>query len=174
MPSPTDLAMTRTNAPASAAATAPQQGELLLIVGIGARRFALPVAAIARVLPMAAPIPLPDAPPGVVGALPFRGALLPVVDPRPRLGQPAVAPQPDQHLVAVAGDLRYLLWVDRAETVVAAPPLAVADLPGEGAEPVAPRLVLLGDGYLPVLSVAALAPAPLHSLLGAALDTRAR
>jgi chemotaxis signal transduction protein len=132
--------------------------ELLLVVTIGARRFALPAAAIVRVLPMAAPIPLPDAPPGVVGALPFRGALLPVVDPRPRLGQSSVAVRPEQHLVAIVAEAHYLLWVDRAETVVAAPLPERTELPGGGADPLAPQLVRLGDDFLPLLSAAALAP----------------
>jgi chemotaxis signal transduction protein len=174
MPSPADLATTQATVLATTPAMTTRQGELLLIVGIGAQRYALPVAAVARVLPMAAPTPLPAAPPGVVGVIPFRGALLPVVDPRPRLGQPTVAQQPDQHLVAVAAEPRYLLWVDRAETVVAAPPLALAELPGDGSDPLAPQLVLLGDDYLPVLSVAALAPAPLHFTIDAATGTRLR
>jgi chemotaxis signal transduction protein len=152
MPSPTDLATTRPTTPATIPAPSDQDDTLLLVVTIGARRFALPAAAIVRVLPMAAPIPLPDAPPGVVGALPFRGAILPVVDPRPRLGQPGVAPRPEQHLIAVAAEARYLLWVDRAETVVAAP------APGRD-DPAAPQLIRLGDDFLTFLPAAALAPA---------------
>jgi chemotaxis signal transduction protein len=97
--------------------------------------------------------------PGVVGVLPFRGALLPVVDPRPRLGQLSVAVRPEQHLVAIVAEARYLLWVDRAETIVAASAVARADLSGDAAAPLAPQLVQLGDDFLPLLSVAALAPA---------------
>jgi chemotaxis signal transduction protein len=163
MPSPTDLATTQATQPASDPTTIDQRSELLLIVGIGARRFALPVAAIVRVLPMAAPTPLPDAPPGIAGALPFRGALLPVVDPRPRLGQPVVAPQPDQYLVAVAAEPRYLLWVDRAETVVDAEPLPLGNFEGEGGEPQATQFVVLDGAYLPLLPAGLFAPAQVNS-----------
>lgn len=173
MPSSTDLTTTHPTRPATTEQPTARGDDLLLVVSIGARRFALPAAAVVRVLPMAAPIPLPDAPPGVVGVLPFRGALLPVVDPRPRLGQPGVAARPDQHLIAMAGWSRYLLWVDRAETVVAAPAAGRADLAGTLSDPLAPQLVRLGDDFLPLLAADALAPAA-DSTVATVADARPR
>ena len=129
----------------------------MLIIQLGGRRFAILTAAIVRVLPMAAPTPLPDSAPGIVGVLAFQGATLAVVDPRPRLGVATVAPHPEQHLVAIAAKTRYLLWIDRAETIVATHPQPRADAQGF-APMVAPHLVRVEDEHIPVLSALAFDP----------------
>lgn len=131
-------------------------GDLLLLIAIGGRRFALPVGPIVRLLPMAAPTPLPDAPADILGALHFAGALWPIVDPRARLGLPPVAPHPSQQLVALDAARRYLLWIDRAEAIVR-PDGAPVAAPGGGTT--APRLARIGADYLPLLAPAAFAPA---------------
>jgi hypothetical protein len=106
---------------------------------------------------MAAPTPLPDSAADIVGVLTFQGATLPVVDPRPRLGLPVVPLHPDQHLVAITAGTSYLLWIDRAETIVPARPQSRADSRG-GAPMVAPQLVLVDDEHIPLLSPGALDP----------------
>jgi purine-binding chemotaxis protein CheW len=67
---------------------------------------------------MAAPSPLPDAPPGVRGLLDVRGEVMPVVDARAALGGVPGPPRPDQHLVVLeAGGRRVALAVDRVTEV---------------------------------------------------------
>src|SRR5262245_5917412 len=58
----------------------------LVVVRLGDRLFALPTVTVERILRMAALVALPGASNGVAGALNLHGVLLPVVDPRPRLG----------------------------------------------------------------------------------------
>lgn len=52
-------------------------------------RFALPLAAVEEVHRAVAVVPLPGAPPAVIGAVDVRGQVLPVLDLRRRLGLPA-------------------------------------------------------------------------------------
>lgn len=164
MPLPTGL-VTTPSAPETVVAAGGGQADLLMVVRLGDRRFALPAPAIGRILPMAALIPLPDAPVGIAGVLALQGVVLPVVDPRPRLGVPLVAPRPEQHLVVIAARTRFLLWVDRAEAIVPAPPVA-AGLPGADAASLASQFVRIGDEYLPLLAPAALDPGPVLQTSG--------
>ena len=139
--------------------------QLLLIVRVGSQRYALPAAAVERILPMAALTPLPGTPRDVAGLLNLHGDVLPVVDPRPHLagiaagnaarGAPA-APDPSQHLVVVVAQTRYLLWVDEAEQVFV--PVASSMI----------GVVRLGGAVVPVLSPESLDPGPLLALAGAA------
>jgi chemotaxis signal transduction protein len=146
--------------PAVAEQASADLAELLLVVRIGERRFAIPAAGIVRILPMAALIPLPDAPPGIAGVLAFQGAVLLAVDPRPRLGLPRGVPRPDQHLVVIKARTCYLLWVDRAEAIVPAPVAARASVLDGAAGLLAPQLARVADEHLPVLSLTALDPGP--------------
>jgi chemotaxis signal transduction protein len=127
---------------------------------IGGRRFALAMAAIERILRMAALTPLPAAPAHVAGLLNLQGAALPVVDPRPLLGLPRSRPRPDQQLVVLSGAPRHALWVDRVEQIVSAVPSTVDDATADAPLAVAPAAILVGAELIPVLSVAALAPVP--------------
>src|SRR3954454_12028227 len=127
-------------------------GDLLLVARIGDRRYAIPAATIVRILAMAALLPVPDAPPGVAGALAFQGAVLLAVDPRARLGLLETAPRPDQHLVVIEARTRYLLWVDRAEAIVSAPPPSRARLVNDAGDALAPQLARVAEEHLPVLS----------------------
>lgn len=142
--------------------------QLLLIVRVGSQRFALPAAAVERILPMAALTPLPGAPRNVAGLLNLHGGVVPVVDPRPHLagvaltnsagssGSAPAEPDASQHLVVMVAQTRYLLWVDAAEQVFASP-----------ARPTA-SVVRLGDAVVPVLSPESLDPGPLLATAGAA------
>ena len=124
---------------------------LLLIVRLGVQRFALPAAPIARILPMAAPMPLVAAAPGVIGGLVIAGALLPIVDPRPALGIPSGVPGAAQHLLLLDAARPFLLWIERAETIERVR-VQADDTTGQ------PALVRLGAAYLPVLDPLAFAP----------------
>jgi purine-binding chemotaxis protein CheW len=84
---------------------------------LGSSRYALDAARVERALRMVALVPVPDAAHGVAGLVDVHGELLPVVDPRPRLGLPAATPHPDQHLLIVRAATRFALWVDAVERV---------------------------------------------------------
>ena len=125
-----------------------------MVVLVGGRRHALPLERVERVERMASLTPLPGAPPGVVGALNVRGRVLPVVDPRPRLGLPTPPVEPGQALLVLSARTRYMLWVDavdRVQTVAETLPT------GAGAASV---VVRLDDEAVPLLAPEAFDPGP--------------
>jgi chemotaxis signal transduction protein len=140
---------------------APGDASQLLLVRIGGSTYAVPTAAVERILRMAALTPLPGAPHGIVGVLNLQGAVLPAVDPRPRLDVPTPAPDAEQHLVVMCAVTRYLLWVDRAERIVSASPRQVRAVEGGAERAVAPSLVSVEGEVFPILSPQALDPGPL-------------
>jgi purine-binding chemotaxis protein CheW len=96
-----------------------------------------------EVLPMLPIRQLPGAPFSVLGVCAVRGELLPVLDPRPRLGLPPWRPTADAHLLKVhAAGKRAVIVVDQAEDVV---PAQAAEICRPGV--VAPR-VPYGMGVL--------------------------
>lgn len=135
--------------------------EQLLIGRIGEQRYALPLRAVERILPMAALTPTPGAPPQIVGVLQVHSAILPVVDLHFCLGLPRPAFQPGQHLVVIAVGSRFLLWMDQVERIASVEQrdIDLIDL-GGGAGPVA-HMARLNGAIIPVLSVAALDPGPI-------------
>jgi chemotaxis signal transduction protein len=137
----------------------PRRGEHLLLRGrIGGRAYALPVSRVGRILSMAAPTPLPDAPIGVVGIVNVHGVALPVVDPRPRLGLETPVFHPDRWPVVVASDPAYLLWVDQVDEIALADEGAFDALEAGLGGALASHVVRLGDELIPVLALEPLAP----------------
>jgi purine-binding chemotaxis protein CheW len=134
---------------------------LLLIVRIGSQLFALPARAVERILPMAAPIPLPEAPNGVVGLLNIQGTVVPVLDPRPALGQITPPIHPAQHLVLVSCQNRYLLWVDRVEQILEADARHDDPAPVGGNRRLVALIAQIAGETIPVLSPEALDPGAL-------------
>jgi chemotaxis signal transduction protein len=147
--------------PLASPARSARAAQLLLVVCLAERTLALPAGAVERILRMAALTPLPDARPGIVGVLNVRGAILPAVDLRPRLGLPTPAFHPDQHLIVVAARTRYLLWIDRAERIEYAPAEAFDVVEAGAEQAIAPLVVRLAGAVLPVLSPEALDPGPI-------------
>ena len=135
-------------------ALSPSSRHAVLLVQLGGRRYGLRLADIERVLPMAAVVPLPDASQSLWGVLNVHGDVLPVVDPRPRLGLTTPTPHPDHRLVLLAGERRCLLWVDAVEEVATVDPEAISAVGDFGCA--APALVTdvvrLPDGLVPVLA----------------------
>jgi chemotaxis signal transduction protein len=127
--------------------------DAVLLVCLADRRFGLPLAAVERVMPMAQVLPLPQSHQDLIGVLNLHGEILPVIDPRPRLGLPTPAMHADQRLVLVSGAERFLLWVDAIEEV-----LPAADAQATVASPLMPRVMRLGDEMVPILSLTALEP----------------
>ncbi|HEX5819770.1 MAG TPA: chemotaxis protein CheW [Gemmatimonadales bacterium] len=94
--------------------------ELLQFVSfrLGGQEFAVDILQLRRVLPYEAPTPIDGAPPFVAGALPFEGAMLPVLDVRARLGLPSTVTADSRLLVLEHGDRPVMLVVDAAREVV--------------------------------------------------------
>jgi purine-binding chemotaxis protein CheW len=100
--------------------------EDLLVVVVAEQQYALRVRRVREVVPRATLTALPGAPAGVLGILSLRGALLPILDLRHRLGLPAVAPRISQCIVVTQAERFTVgLLVD-----------AVGDIVSEGAAPV--------------------------------------
>jgi len=104
----------------------------VLVFHIGPERYALPLAAVLRVLPAARLAPLPGAPAYVAGLLDLHGAPLPVIDLSRLAGCPAHAVRYDTRILLVdvpaAGGLHRLgLLAERVtgiETLADAPAAA--------------------------------------------------
>jgi chemotaxis signal transduction protein len=128
--------------------------QALLVVHLGDQRYGLPLDAVERVLPMAYVQAIPGQEQGLVGALNLRGDVLPVVDPRPKLGLATPAMQSEQRLVLISAASRFLLWVDLVDDVVIDANASAAPVSGT----IVSRLVRLDEAIVPVLSLAALAP----------------
>jgi chemotaxis signal transduction protein len=130
-------------------------GISLLVAQLGGSRVAVPGSVVERVLPMAELTLLPDPPPGIAGVLCVRGATLPVVDPRPRLGLATPSVRPDQHIVVIGAAARYLLWVDQVEAFV----LAVVEELTTGDDEQRHYVARLPGEAVPLLAVDRLLPA---------------
>jgi purine-binding chemotaxis protein CheW len=142
------------------------EARLLLITRIGDRSFALPARGVERILWMAALTPLPDSPPDVVGVLNLQGAILSVVDPRPRLGLPTPGLHPDQRLVVMSAGARYALWVDEVERIASVRPNDCDAVEGGAERALAPFIVRQDGAAIPVLSPEALDPGAIVRMTG--------
>lgn len=135
---------------------------MLIVIRLGAQRFAISAESVERMLRMAAFTPAPDLPLGVAGVMNLRGRTVPVLDPRPRLGQTPVAPDPAHALLATRGDSPFLVWVDSVEGTLDAAPADFEPIAIDGNRvPLTPALVRRPDGVLPLLSLEALDPGAL-------------
>lgn len=96
-------------------------GGRFLTFALGAHRFGVPLETVAEISPIRELNRMPHMPKGVVGLLDLRGAVLPVVDLRVRIGLPAdqVVPAENILILAIGGE-RVGAMVDRVEAVVTA------------------------------------------------------
>ena len=135
---------------------------MLIVVRIGAQRFAISAESVERMLRMAALTPAPDLPLGVAGVMNLRGRTGLVIGPRPRIGQLPVAPDPAQALLVTRGEAPFLVWVDGVEGTLDAGPSELEPVSIDGNRvPLIPALVRRPDGVLPLLSLEALDPSAL-------------
>ena len=133
-------------------------GLQVVCFAVGPYRCALEILGVREIIEPTPPAPMPNAPPGVEGVIELRGAFLPVVDLRKRLGT-AVGP-PGKYVVAQPGSgERVALVVDAVHDVrrwqddqLAAPP-ALAQ--GSG-PPCVARVVKQGDDVVMLLDLAQL------------------
>jgi purine-binding chemotaxis protein CheW len=117
--------------------------------------FALPAADVVEVLRMAAAAPVPGAPAYLRGVLDLRGALVPVVDVRVRLGARQRPARPEGQLIVVrSGARRVALEVDRVRDLVEVPADACQASAEWGvAAPLAAGALALSDGAVVVHAV---------------------
>jgi purine-binding chemotaxis protein CheW len=132
--------------------------ETVLLIRLGERQYGLPIAAVERVLPMAYVVPLPAANEGFLGMLNLHGQVLPVLDPRPLLGLPNLAPAAEHRLVLLSSTTRFLVWVDNVEEVVDCPSDALNEVPAQQPNPLVRAVFRLGETIVPLLAPAALEP----------------
>jgi purine-binding chemotaxis protein CheW len=133
--------------------------QTLLVARISDRAYGLPLDAVERILPMAWVTSLPERTGSLVGFLNLHGSVLPVVDPRARLGLSAPSLDADQRLVLVSAAQRFLVWVDAIDEIVQVDPEHISSVPGVDHRSLVQRVLRVGDQILPVLSPTALDPA---------------
>jgi purine-binding chemotaxis protein CheW len=142
---------------------ADRHGREVLVVEIGRRHYGLPAADVVELLRAVTCVPLARAPEWIEGVFSLRGTVVPVVDLRPRLGLPARAAEPSDHLIVVrTWDRLVALRVDRALQL--AEPDAVD---GTGVAAVA----RLRDELIPLLDLRDLVSPTVPTALGAALPS---
>jgi purine-binding chemotaxis protein CheW len=138
----------------------------VLVVEIGQRHFGLPVAEVVELLRVVSCVPLARAPEWVEGVFSLRGTVVPVLDLRGRLGLPARAAVPSDHLVVVRTWGRPVaLRVDHA-LELAEPDAADAD--AEAGTDLAPVL-RLRDELIPLIDLRDVIAPTEPAALGAAL-----
>lgn len=149
-----------------------EDGLALVAFRLDARRFALPLEAVERVLPMVAVAPLPRAPAVALGVVTLGDRIVPVVDLRRRFGQPPGVYGRRAHLLLVRTPRRQLLVPAdevlgplRIPAGAVTPPAAV--LPGLG--PLR-GLVALPDGILYIQDLEALLALDEETQLDRALE----
>ncbi len=135
-----------------------QEDASALLVRLAGRPYGLPLAAVERVMPMAYVLSLPDMGQGLVGMLNLHGSVLPVVDPRQRLGLPTPAVSAEHRMVLLRGSNRFLLWVDEVDEVITLTADEQSGVPAQQASPVVPRVLRIGDTLVPLLAPTALEP----------------
>jgi purine-binding chemotaxis protein CheW len=134
----------------------------ILVFEIGGRRYGLPAAEVRELLRAVTILPLPLAPAVVEGVINLRGVVAPVLDIRARLGLPAKAAEPSDHLIVVAaGGRPVVLRIDRALGLATLDEAQIGQAGGlvPGGDDVA-EVAQLPDGLVPVLDLRAfLSPA---------------
>jgi purine-binding chemotaxis protein CheW len=125
-----------------------------LVFSLDQRRFAVRLTEVERVEPAAAIIPLPKAPPAILGLADWHGRMLPVYDARGRFGLPPRAlALSDRFILLQALNRLVAFCVDNVEGVVPCPAEALIgegkDLPSfayvAGAAKLADDTILLHD-----------------------------
>ncbi len=94
----------------------------LLVFRLGEQRYALPLAAVERIVRAVEVTPLPGAPAIVHGAIDVQGRVQPVLDMRQRFGLPPrdIAPG-DQFVLARSAGRAVVLVIDEAQGVIEHP-----------------------------------------------------
>ncbi len=120
-------------APRTLAAVEPAPREELVQLcafQVGGEEYVLDIMRIREILAPQRITPVPHAPPFVVGVINLRGAIIPVVDLRERLGVPVTAPtRRTRLLIALIGTRKVALVVDAVTEVVRIPRAEIKPAP---------------------------------------------
>ena len=100
------------------AAPGPDPTVQLCVFQVGGREYALDIMRIEEILPVQQVTPVPRAPPFVEGVINLRGAILPVIDLRLRLGTNPSARTKPKLLVCFLGRRRLALRVEGVTQVI--------------------------------------------------------
>lgn len=140
----------------------------LVEVEVDGQRWALPLAAVERVVSMVAVSALPESPTGVLGAINVHGEIVPVLDLDVRIGRPARDRSTRGQLVlARTSRRRVALAVDDVLGVVEVDRAAIGPPPDAVPAPVA-GIAAFGDGVLLIYDVDAfLSPGDEHAVAAA-------
>jgi chemotaxis signal transduction protein len=96
----------------------PEPTELLVLeVSIAGQAYAIRAECVQKVLPIAAWTVQTGLPENVVGMLQLEDQFLPVVNARVCLGFETRLPQIEDHLLLVQTNSRFLIWLDRANSL---------------------------------------------------------
>ncbi|QDQ26575.1 purine-binding chemotaxis protein CheW [Chitinimonas arctica] len=142
----------------------------LLVFRLDARRIALDLAVVERVIRAVAITPLPAAPEGVCGVIQLHGKVVPIFDIRQRFGLPGRTLRLSDQIVIARTDRPVGLCVDEIEAVAAYPVerIVAADSVLEGLAHVQ-GVVSLDDGLLLVHDLAGFLSLEEARQLGSAL-----
>jgi purine-binding chemotaxis protein CheW len=100
----------------------------LVVFRLGSQRYALPLAAVDRIIRAVEVTPLPGAPDAVLGLIDLQGRVLPVIDLRRRFGLPEREINPADHfLIARTARRAVALLIDEAHGIVERKQSAVTD-----------------------------------------------
>jgi purine-binding chemotaxis protein CheW len=100
----------------------------LVVFRIDAQRYALPLAAVGRIVRAVEVTSLPNAPSIVLGVIDVGGQILPVLDMRRRFGLPEREIRPDDHfLIARTARRVVALTIDEAQELVEHSPTGIVD-----------------------------------------------
>jgi purine-binding chemotaxis protein CheW len=146
----------------------------LVAVEIGGQSWALPLAAVERVVGMVAVSPLPESPAGIRGAINVGGEIVPVLDLDLRIGRPTTDRGPGARLVlARTRSRRVALPVDDVLGVIAVDAALIGPPVERTAAPMA-GVAGLADGVLAIYDLDAFLSADDEHALSAALTGASR
>jgi purine-binding chemotaxis protein CheW len=146
----------------------------LVAVEVGEQSWALPLAAVERVVGMVAVSPLPESPAGIRGAINVGGEIVPVLDLDLRIGRPTTDRGPSARLVlARTCSRRVALPVDDVLGVIAVDAALIGPPVEHTAAPMA-GVAALPEGVLAIYDLDAFLSAQDEQALAAALTGASR
>jgi purine-binding chemotaxis protein CheW len=130
-------------------------GREILVFEVAGRRFAIAVSEVRELLRAVSIVPLPLSGPALEGVLNLRGQVIPVLDLRARVGLPARAVVPSDHMIVAQSEGRLMaIRVDRALDLVRLDAGAITAQGTEGT-----LVARLGDDLAPLIDLRRLFPA---------------